>query len=60
VAHVTTGMLNSAGIRKQLFDVLGAVGNVTGSATSGVISQIASGASDENYIVGLVRAYNTQ
>ncbi len=49
----------SAGIRKQLMDVIGAVGNVTGSAISGTINQAVSVANDD-YIVGLVSAYETQ
>jgi hypothetical protein len=47
------------GIRKQLMDAVGAMGNVTGSSRSGIISQAASGP-EEDYIVGLVNAYETQ
>ena len=48
------------GVRKQLLDVLGAMGNITSSATSGVMAQAASGTQDDDYIVGLARAYQTQ
>lgn len=50
----------SAGIRQQLLEVVGAMGNVAGSATGGVISQTVSGGTNEDYIVGLARAYETQ
>lgn len=50
----------TAGMRKQLLEVLGSMGNVTGSATSGVIAQSASGGPDDGYIVGIARAYETQ
>ena len=50
----------SAGIRKQLLDVVGAMGNVAGSATGGVIAQTVSGGSSDEYMVGLARAYETQ
>ena len=50
----------SRGIRQQLFEVVGAMGNVTGSATGGVIAQGVSGGGSEDYIVGVARAYQTQ
>jgi hypothetical protein len=46
----------SDGIRKQLMDAVGAMGNVGGSALSGTINQAFSGP-DGDYIVGLVSAY---
>ena len=49
----------SDGIRRQLMDAVGATGNIAGSATSGKINQLMS-TSDENYIVGVVSAYETQ
>jgi hypothetical protein len=49
----------SDGVRKQLMDSIGAVGNVTGSATGGLIKSAMSD-SNEEYIVGLVSAYETQ
>jgi len=49
----------SDGVRKQLMDVVGAMGNVSGSAISGTINQAVSVANDD-YIVGLVSAYETQ
>jgi hypothetical protein len=49
----------SDGLRKQLMDVIGAMGNVSGSAISGTINQAMSVASDD-FIVGLVSAYETE
>jgi hypothetical protein len=49
----------SDGIRQQLLEVVGAVGNLTGSATGGTLNQAMSVVNDD-YIVGLVSAYETE
>jgi hypothetical protein len=49
----------AAGLRQQLLDAVGATGNTAGSATSGIIGQAVSGP-EEDYIVGLVHAYETE
>jgi hypothetical protein len=36
------------------------MGNVTGSATSGLIAQVTSGPADDNYLVGVLNAYETE
>lgn len=49
----------SDGVRKQLLDVIGGMGNITGSAISGTINQAVSGTT-EDYAIGLVSAYETE
>jgi hypothetical protein len=50
----------NVGIREQLLNAVGAVGGFAGSATSGLVSQAPWGSSDENYLVGLVNAYEVE
>jgi len=56
---VDNGAIN-AGVRRQLYDAVGATLNMIGSSTSGLVAQAASSDGSDELLFGTVNAYETQ